>query len=216
MTSALTGDRVIDAAIELADELGTDSLTMRKLGAALDLQAMSLYHYVPSKTALLNGMLERLLQRLDLPREDAIPWPEQLRHIACSFRRLALDHPSFVGLLTTQHIHTETALRPTEVILTILRNAGFGSESANRAYQTLTGYVLGAIFQESRGTIGLTCCTGGKETCDLPAAGMPEFSADRFPLLIETLRDPAVGHSDAAFEFGLDTIIAGLEARLSG
>jgi AcrR family transcriptional regulator len=194
----LSRTRVLDGAVRMADQQGLAALSMRKLAAELGVEAMSLYNHVPSKAALLSGMLERMLEQLEIPSGPGFDWTDRLRHGATSFLLVARTHPSFIQLLTSQHIHTGTALAPTAAVIGIFRSAGFADQDATRAYQALVGYVLGFILQQDVGTIGLSCC-GQDESCahrlSLPGAGA----------------DPA-----ADFEFGLDLVLLGLAAKLRG
>ena len=191
----LSRTRVLDSALKLADDQGLPALSMRKLAAELGVEAMSLYNHVPSKAALLSGMLERMLEGLDIPAGPDLAWTERLRRGATSFLAVNAAHPSFIQLLTSQHIHTGSALAPTEAVLGIFRQAGFTGPDATRAYQALIGYVLGFILQQDVGTIGLSCCGQGEACAHAGAAGS--------------------GDADADFQFGLDMVLQGLEAKLS-
>jgi len=117
--------------------------------------------------------LERLLTQLEIPTDPGLRWVEQLRVGARSFRRLAQRHRSFVGLLTSQQVHTEALLRPAQATLALLCGAGFEPREADHAYQTLLGYILGFLQQSESGTIGVSCCAGPGATCGC-AAGMLE------------------------------------------
>jgi AcrR family transcriptional regulator len=216
----LSRRRILVAALRLVDEHGLDGLSMRKLAASLGVEAMSLYTHVPSKSALLTGVLELLIAELDVPTEEGLPWVERLKRGARSFRRVAHRHPAFVRLLTTQQEYTEVLLRPTEVGLGVLRAAGLGPTQAAFAYQTLMGYLLGALIQEEAGVVGVTCGRLGAivASCD-GVAGRPSpdgvgLHRDRFPFLLDALSVNATSDEDAAFEFGLDLVLAGLQRLL--
>lgn len=180
----LSRDRVLDCALRLADEHGLDALSMRKLAAALGVEAMSLYNHVPGKPALVSGLLERLLAELEIPSDPELPWTQRLRQGATSFLAVAHRHPSFVRLLTSPHVRTGAALAPTDAVLRIFTEAGFDDTDAVRAHQALVGYVLGFILQQDTGTVVLS------------------------------RRGP--GEMKSAFDFGLDVVLAGLEATLRG
>src|ERR671933_1997998 len=85
--------RVLEAAVRFADREGLESLTMRRLGAELGVEAMSLYNHVPNKSALLDGMVEVLLNELEVPPEK-LGWEERIREGYGAFRRLAHEHPN--------------------------------------------------------------------------------------------------------------------------
>ena len=191
----LSRARVLDAAVKLADEQGLPALSMRKLAAELGVEAMSLYNHLPNKAAMLSGMLERMLEGLDIPAEPGLAWTDRLRRGATSFLAVHRAHPSFIQLLTSQHIHTGSALAPTEAVLGIFRQAGFDSADASRAYQALIGYVLGFILQQDVGTIGLSCCGLGEACAHAGPAGS--------------------GDTESDFQFGLDMVLFGLEAKLA-
>lgn len=191
----LSRARVLDGAVKLADEQGLPALSMRKLAAELGVEAMSLYNHLPNKAAMLSGMLERMLEGLDIPAERDLAWTERLHRGATSFLAVYRAHPSFIQLLTSQHIHTGSALAPTEAVLGIFRQAGFDGPDAARAYQALIGYVLGFILQQDVGTIGLSCCGQGTACAHAGPAGS--------------------GDAESDFHFGLDMVLRGLEAKLA-
>ncbi len=210
----LSRARILDAALRFVDEHGLDALSMRKLASELGVEAMSLYNHVPSKGAVLDGLLERLLDEIDVRPGGERRWTERVRAAARSFRRLALRHPSFVQLLTTQHLHSEATMRPLEASLSILRQAGFGPKEALLAYKALIGYVIGFVTQEVSGALGLPDCGPG-EPVERGGALEVALDPERFPVLTETLPLRQRVRPDAAFDFGLDLILAGLQSRLA-
>jgi AcrR family transcriptional regulator len=210
----LSRARILDAALRFVDEYGLDALSMRKLASELGVEAMSLYNHVPSKGAVLDGLLERLLDEIDVRPGGDRHWTDRVRAAARSFRRLALRHPSFVQLLTRQHVHSEATMRPLEASLSILRQAGFGPEEALLAYKALIGYVIGFVTQEVSGALGLPDC-GPEDQVELGGGLEVALDPERFPVLTETLPLRQRVRPDAAFDFGLDLILAGLHSRLA-
>ena len=212
----LSRARILDAALRFVDEHGLDALSMRKLAAELGVEAMSLYNHVASKGAVLDGLLERLLDEIDVRPGGERHWTERITAAARSFRKLALRHPSFVQLLTTQHVHSEATIRPLEASLSILRQAGFGPEEALLAYKALIGYVIGFVTQEVSGALGLPDCGPGASGEHVRSGGLEvALDPERFPVLTETLPLGQRVRPDAAFDFGLDLILAGLQSRLA-
>ena len=210
----LSRPRILDAALRFVDQHGLEALSMRKLAAELGVEAMSLYNHVPSKGAVLDGLLERLLDDIDVRPGGGRHWTERIRAAARSFRRQALRHPSFVQLLTTQHVHSEATMRPLEASLSILRQAGFGPEEALLAYKALIGYAIGFVTQEVSGALGLPDCgpeAAGKRHEEIQVA----LDHERFPVLAETLPLGERLRPDDTFDFGLDLILAGLQSRLA-
>src|SRR5207237_7828457 len=99
--TTLTRERIAVAAVALIDGEGLDALSMRRLGSALDVEAMSLYRHFPSKAALLEAVVGRLLAELLLPVPGIVPWQESFRTLARDYRRLLLRHPNAIPLLAT-------------------------------------------------------------------------------------------------------------------
>src|SRR2546430_14954368 len=106
----LTPERILDAAIELIDRDGLEALSMRHLGSALSVEAMSLYRHFASKTALLEGVVGRLLAELLLPVPGSAPWQESFRALARGYRQLLLRHPNAIPLLATLQLSNPRAL----------------------------------------------------------------------------------------------------------
>lgn len=154
-TDRLSTKRVIGAALRLVDDEGLDALTMRRLGKNLGCQAMSLYRYAGNRTALLNGVAELVLAELVIPASNSHNgWQGQLRHIAHSYRQVALNHPHAVPLLVTRPLSTPLGLRPfgtlrpLEQILQLLTDAGFPATVALHIYRIYFSYLQGHILTE--------------------------------------------------------------------
>ena len=136
--STLTRERVLAAALRLVDEEGLDALSRRRLGQELGRDAMTLYRYAPDQAALLDGIVELVLDELVIPA-DGQDWQTQLRRGAHNFRRLALAHPHIVGLIVTRPMSTPLGLRPLgtlrplENLLELLTGAGSAARSRCRS-----------------------------------------------------------------------------------
>jgi AcrR family transcriptional regulator len=193
----------------MADGGGLDSLTMRALGQALGVEAMSLYNYVEDKDDLLTGIVELVLSEIDLaPRAD--DWRSDMRATAVSAHEALLRHPWACRLVlspTSARMIT-TRMGYIESILARLRNAGFTPEAASRGYHALDSHILGfTIWQLGHA---------------LPADTPPEFietlmrqlNPDTFPYLLEHAEvhtKTSESEEEGEFEFGLDLILDGLE-----
>src|ERR1044072_982833 len=129
----LNRDRVLHAAVDLADLGGFDSLTMRKLGVALGVEAMSLYNHVANKSDLLDGMIDIVFGAIDLPSEDT-GWRTAMRRRATSAREVLSRHPWAVGRMESRTSPGPATLRHHDTVLGILRTAGFSIELAAHAY----------------------------------------------------------------------------------
>jgi AcrR family transcriptional regulator len=115
--------RILDAALAIADEAGLNAVTMRAVAARIGVTAMALYPYVRSKEDLLDGLVGRLLGELSLP-DPAKPWPERLREIARSARATARRHPAVMPLLFARPAVTPDAVRVVDAIYQALMDAG--------------------------------------------------------------------------------------------
>ena len=193
--------RVLEEAVRFADREGLEALTMRKLGAELGVEAMSLYNHVPNKSALLDGMVEVLLGELEIPPETR-GWEERIREGYRAFRRLAHEHPNVFPLLVTRPPDTMDGVWLVEESLKTLEDAGFDKETALHAFRTLSSYTFGYAMAEIRGFA---------LEPDGSRPGAHRLSAQEFPRL-SGLRPylDEVDH-DAKFEFGLGLILTGLQ-----
>src|SRR6202012_4175811 len=126
----LTKGAVVDQALKLADSVGLEALTIRKLATALGVTPMALYWHFHSKEELLTGLVERVWGEIDLEVDRSAPWPDQLRTLFESLLPVLRAHPAAPKLLLEFDKQTEAALRPTELTLEILRGAGLDPEHA--------------------------------------------------------------------------------------
>ena len=196
----LSRRRVLEEAVRFVDREGLEALTMRKLGAELGVEAMSLYNHVPNKSALMDGMVEVLLGEVEIPTENC-GWEERIREGYGAFRRLAHRHPNVFPLLVNRPPDTMDGVWLVEEFLRTLEEAGFGRETALHAFRVLSSYTFGYAMAEIRGFA---------LEPDGARLGAHGLSAQEFPRVSELgPRLEKVDH-DAEFEFGLDLILGGL------
>lgn len=138
----LTRDAILDAALALLDRHGLAGLSMRRLGAALGVEAMSLYHHIPSKDALLDGLHERILLSLD-PPPQAQHWQAFTRHQAHALHRALLAHPHAIPLFATRPAATPAAIAQLDRYLAVLLEAGFQPLDAISVVQLVAQLVVG-------------------------------------------------------------------------
>ncbi|HEV8537229.1 MAG TPA: TetR/AcrR family transcriptional regulator C-terminal domain-containing protein [Candidatus Limnocylindria bacterium] len=200
----LTAERILDAAIDLIDRDGLEALSMRHLGAALGVEAMSLYRHFPSKHALLESVVGRLLAELVLPLPGSAPWQESFRVLARGYRALLLRHPNAIPLLATLQLSNPGALGAAGAVMAVLRDAGFDARTAFHVLATAESYVIGFAYWEA-GTAGL------REA----GAAPPPLPHGADPYIVENWNEIANADCAVAFEFGLDVYVAGLE-RMRG
>ena len=192
--------RVLEAAVGLVDREGLEALSMRKLGAELGVEAMSLYNHVPNKNALLNGMVEILLGELRIPPENR-GWEERVREGWRAFRRLAHEHPNVFPLFVTRPPSTMDGIWLIEEFVKTLRGAGFAPETALHAFRTFSSYTVGYAMSEIRGFA---------LEPDGSRLGVQSLSPEEFPHIAELKPFLQGVDHDAEFEFGLDRILSGL------
>jgi AcrR family transcriptional regulator len=204
----LNRQRVLLAAIALADDNGIESLTMRRLGQAVGVKAMSVYNHVASKEDLLDGMIDVVFSEIELPsRGDS--WQAAMRQRAISIRTVLSRHRWAIGLMESRTSPGPATLRHHDAVLGCLRDAGFPVELAAHAYSVLDSYIYGFALQER----GLPFSTPA-ESSALAHAMLARFPADQYPHLTElTLNHVLQAGYDYGNEygFGLDLILNGLE-----
>jgi TetR/AcrR family transcriptional regulator, tetracycline repressor protein len=192
----LNRDAVLAAALTIIDEGGLEACTMRAVAAELGVEAMSLYWHVPNKEALLDGVIELMLAEVEHDRHVIDDWAESLMDFGRAFRRVILLHRNVLPLLASRPLGAYVAAaRMTEQGIESLEEAGFDRQTAIRAARTVARYVMGF-------TLG--------ERVPEPAPPPPSSS----PALDALLAAVASDDPEELFEFGLETLVAGLKTRL--
>src|SRR2546421_5535263 len=149
----LNRERVLLAAVAFADESGIGPLSMRKLGEALGVEAMSLYNHVANKGELLDGMVDLVFSEIDLPRGGA-DWRMAMRQRAVSARRALSRHPWAIGLMDSRTSPGPATLRHHDAVIRRLREVGFSIEMAADAFSALDSYMDGFALHACRLTSG--------------------------------------------------------------
>ncbi len=207
----LNRERVLHAAVALADAQGIDSLTMRRLGEALSVEAMSLYKHVANKSDLLDGMTDAVFGEIALP-EIGSEWRTAMRDRAVSARAALNRHPWAIALVSSRTAPGPATLRHHDTVIGILRAAGFSLALAAHAFSAIDSYVYGFALQEA--TLPFDTA---EEAADVGRQMFDRMAAERYPHLTEF----AAGHVlqpgyeyGAEFEYGLDLILDGLQRDL--
>ena len=207
----LTRERILEAAVELADHDGFEGLTMRRLAEGMGVGAMSLYHYVPNKQELLVGMVDVVFAEID-PPEIGGDWKSEMRKRALSTRAALLRHRWAIGRMESATAPGPTSIRLHEATLGCLREAGFSIEQTIQAQSVQDAYIYGFTLQEK--TLPFEDAEG---STDVAAAQAAQFDmAAYYPYLAEVVAGhvATVGYDfDEAFEYGLDLILDALDAR---
>ena len=208
---ALTKERILQGAVDLADRQGLAALTMRRLGSDLGVEAMSLYKHVANKDEILDGMVEAVIGEIDIP-EDGADWKEAMRSRAVSAREVLSRHSWAIGLLEAGAPTKPAALRYMDSILGNLLSAGFSIENAAHAFWLLDCYVYGHVIQETSLAFRTT-----EEMVETEPSVLDEPTMDDYPHLGAMYQHALTsGQSiDSEFEFGLELILEGLERHRS-
>lgn len=206
----LSRDRVLAAAVELADERGIGALTMRAVASQLGVEAMSLYNHVANKDDILDGILDAVVGEIDLPT-DAGDWREAMRRRATSAHEVFHRHPWVPALLDSRQSSGPASLRYLDWVLGTLLEAGFSIDEAPRAFSVLDSYLYGFAIQESN--FAADGDATSEERAEAVAAHVP---AETFPNLHRmATRAATTGYdAEADFAFGLEIILDGLERAL--
>jgi AcrR family transcriptional regulator len=202
----LSRDRILRAALALADEGGIESLTMRRLGQELGYEAMSLYNHVANKDDVLLGILELVLEETELPSTEE-PWDTSIRRSAISVYNALRRHPWAVNLLMSPDRVLVRRLEYMDRLLGVLREAGFSPETTYHAYHALDAHITGFSLWAASHTLRKEDLPG------LAADFMRKFPLDDYPDLLEHFHQhmaEGAHHNVTAFEFSLDLILDGL------
>ena len=215
----LSRERVLEAAVDLAQRDGIEALSMRRLAEELEVGVMTLYHYVPNKTELLDGMVDVVFAEIDPPPRDG-DWRAAMRRRALSTRDALNRHRWAVGLMESRAMPGPASMRVHDAVLGCLREAGFTVEQTIQAYSVLDAYIYGFALQEK--TVPFDSPEQGAAVARAQSDAYAELAveqelgdlADEFPYLAEVVAGHVadVGFDfGSAFEFGLDLILDALE-----
>jgi AcrR family transcriptional regulator len=203
----LSRDRILRAALELVDDGGIDSLTMRKLGQALGFEAMSLYNHVANKDDVIDGILDLVLAEGELPSPSG-DWGGAVRASAISVHAALRRHPWASAVVMAPGRLRPARLRYMDSLLRRIREAGFSAETTYHAYHVLDGHIFGFSLWEASHSYS------DADASEMMAAFERTITADEYPYLREHGEQHfAEGphHDVSAFEFGLDLILDGLK-----
>ena len=204
----LTRQRVLRAAVELADTGGLETLSMRKLGEAVGVEAMSLYNHVANKEDLLDGMVDLVFGEVELPAPDD-DWRQAMRQRAMSMRHVLSRHRWAIGLMESRSTPGPATLRHHDAVLGCLRRGGLSLTLTAHAVSVLDSYIYGFALQEKALPFGTP-----DEIAELAESIMSGFGEGEYPYLTEIatahVMRPGYAYGDE-FAFGLDLILDGLQ-----
>ena len=199
----MSRQQVLDAALSLADRDGVAALSMRRLGAELGVEAMTLYHYLPNKDALLDGIVERVMAQTETTPAGG-PWERALTDYARSLRATLLRHPGAALLVATRPAVTPETLRAAERGLALLCGAGFPVGLALDTLNALTLFTVAhAASEVSTAAVHAARAAGSQDYL----AGLDE---EEFPLLTDAARSSKGTDDGARFEFAIAAFLRGV------
>jgi AcrR family transcriptional regulator len=207
---SLSRERVLDAAMTVADEGGLDALTIRSLAQHLRVAPMAIYHHVANKEAILDGIVDRVFGEMDYPSAEG-GWRAAMERRCASARQVLRRHPWAIPLLQSRRAPGPATLRHLDAVIGCLRRAGFSVRMTAHAYAMIDSYVYGFALSEASLPIN------GPETVAEVATSMRElFSIADYPHLSEFSREhvmqPGYDFGDE-FEFGLGLLLDALTER---
>jgi AcrR family transcriptional regulator len=204
----LTVDRVLEGAMALADKIGVHALTIRRLADALDTKPMTIYHHLPGKEAIFDGMVDRVFAQIDRPPAD-LGWKAAMRHRCMSARQVLNRHPWAAPLMEARTNPGPETLGHHDAVLGCLRGGGLSLEMTAHVYALLDSYVYGFALTEAS-----LPATGGAEMADLATGLIDPLPDGAFPHLSEFtaghVLQPGYDYR-TEFEYGLDLILDALE-----
>jgi AcrR family transcriptional regulator len=207
---------VIAAALALVDREGIEALTMRRLAADLGVEAMSLYHWFPSKASILDGVIEAIIRELDsLPLPPDGPPAEILIDMGRSYRQALLAHPNMFAVVAARPLTTLEGILIIERALEALRRSGFSPVQAISSVRTLAAYVLGAVaVQLAQLDSGWPDDDPGhsRELPTFPLASLPTAEYPRIHEVAQAFIEQR-WTADDLFERGLEAVVTGLVAQ---
>jgi TetR/AcrR family transcriptional regulator, tetracycline repressor protein len=206
----ISRQQVLNAALAMVDEHGLEALTMRRLGAALGVDPMTIYHHVPDKAALFDGLVEQVFAEIVVPPPTG-RWPEDLRAVARSARATFLAHPDLVALAGTRPPVTKQAFDLVEAVTTIALRAGLGEQAAADTFDCVARIVIGHVLAEAGRPPGGEVGSGEQEHHEAQGA----LSAERYPSLAAVERAGVRHDPDRLFELALDGLIASVSSNQS-
>jgi AcrR family transcriptional regulator len=204
----MTRERVLIGALELADQIGVADLTIRRLAETLDTKPMTIYHHVPSKDEILDGIVDLVFAEIDLP-DPGLDWKPAVRGRCVSARQVLARHPWAVPLMESRRSPGPATLQHHDAVVACLRT-GLSLIMTGHAYATLDAFVYGFAIQEA------ALPAPGDEMNEIVDDLATDELAEHFPALhefaVERTMQPGYDFGDE-FEYGLDLILDALEAR---
>jgi AcrR family transcriptional regulator len=205
----LSRERVLRAALELADARGFDAISMRNVAKKLGVEAMSLYNHVANKEDIVDGLVDIVFGEIEVATPGTVDWKTSMRQRAISVRAALNRHRWAVGLMEGRMNPGPASLENHDAVLGCLRESGFSFRAAVHAYSVMDAYIYGFALQE-RG-LPFDAPEETAQVMQRQRRNIPNM--EDYPYLVEAASEfVEAGYDyDTEFEFGLDVILDGLE-----
>lgn len=197
---ALTRERILEAAVRLADRDGPDAVTLRKIAGELGVHVTSLYNHVPTRDAVTDGIVEMLLDEAKLPTGH-VAWDDWVRQYVEGVVGIAATHPGAFHALQQRPVQGARAAASFEVAMAAFAEAGFSTSDGFAAIKSASYLALMIGMERSMVARG-----------EILETHLDELPAESFPLVRSIEKD--VADYEYVWTFGVDTLIAGLRSRL--
>jgi AcrR family transcriptional regulator len=209
----LTRERVLQTALRLADQGGIESLSMRKLGQELGVEAMAMYYHFANKDEVLDGIVDLVFSEVELPAAGA-DWKTAMRQRAISLRDVLSRHRWAIGMMESRRNPGPANLRHHDAVIGCLLAAGFDMEMVAHAYSLLDSYIYGFALTK----MNLPFETE-EEVAEVAQTMLEPFPVDEYPNLVAFISEhamkPGYDYGDE-FEYGLDLILDALGRAQEG
>ncbi|MDO8144511.1 TetR/AcrR family transcriptional regulator [Isoptericola sp. 178] len=208
--TTLSSTKIVEAAVQVADEGGLTAVSMRNVGRRLGVEAMSLYHHVANKEALLDQLADWVFTRIALPTVGD-PWRPAMAARAESARTVLAAHPWALGLVESRRTPGPALLHHHDTVLGCLRAGGFSVVLASQAFAAIDAYVYGFVLTEQSLPF-----EAGEDAGEFVAA--VDLPLAEYPHLAEMVGELVVGGDYRfadQFDDGLALVLDGLERRLA-
>jgi TetR/AcrR family transcriptional regulator, tetracycline repressor protein len=207
----LTRDRILVTALDLVDRHGMDALSMRRLASELGVDPMALYHHLPSKSAVVAGLVERVFGEFHVPSPQNATWQDRVHAVAAAYRDLVRSHPNLVLYLTTdREASARGALEGSEALYAALAAAGLPPRQILLAADVVVDFVNGYVLSDAAGHIG----ESGERAALV--ARLNESPVDQFPTIRRVVESLTEEELRGDFHAGLGIILAGIQAMQQG
>ena len=207
----LNRERILRAALAFVDEHGLQALSMRKLAAGLGVEAMSLYNHIENKDEILAGIGDLVFAEVELPPAGAGNWTQLTRQVSHAARRALAGHPQVLPIIVAGPYRGAAFLRLMDSVVATLRVAGFDDDMAHHGWHSLASHVLGYVLQQTV-TPALVAAAGAA-----PARSRDErarLAPREFPNIAAVAPYLDSCDPEDEFDFGVDVILTGLQAKL--